>query len=89
MAATICAPDNVAAAQPLVAALTDIAAAHEVEPAAVALAWLLAKPGVVPLPGAKSGAQAARNGRALRHGSLAASRVAISGSSSCSRSAAA
>ena len=41
------------------------AAPHGVEPAAVALAWLLAKPGVVPLAGAKTGEQAARNARAL------------------------
>ncbi|MBX3025706.1 aldo/keto reductase [bacterium] len=59
------AADNVAAAQPLLAALTAIAAAHAVDPAAVALAWLLAQPGVVPLAGAKTGEQAAANARAL------------------------
>ncbi len=63
--ATWFAADNVAAAQPVIAALRAIAAAHAVDPAAVALAWLLAKPGVVPLAGAKSGEQAARNARAL------------------------
>ena len=59
------AADNVAAARPVIDALTAIAAAHGVDAAAVALAWLLAKPGVVPLPGAKTGEQAARNARAL------------------------
>jgi aryl-alcohol dehydrogenase-like predicted oxidoreductase len=56
---------NVAAAQSVVAELRSIAAAHGVESAAVALAWLLAKPGVVPLAGAKTGEQAARNAKAL------------------------
>jgi aryl-alcohol dehydrogenase-like predicted oxidoreductase len=55
---------NVAAAQAVVAKLREIAAAHEVEAATVALAWLLAK-GVVPLAGAKSGEQAASNAKAL------------------------
>ena len=59
------APANVAAAQPVVAALRAIAGAHAVTPAASALAWLLAKPGVVPLAGAKSGEQATANARAL------------------------
>ena len=45
--------------------LRTISAAHGVEPTAVALAWLLAKPGVVPLAGAKSGEQAAQNAKAL------------------------
>jgi aryl-alcohol dehydrogenase-like predicted oxidoreductase len=56
---------NVAAAQPVVAALRSVAAAHDADAGAVALAWLLAKPGVVPLAGAKNGEQAARNARAL------------------------
>lgn len=56
---------NVAAAQPVIAALRALADAHGVDPAAVALAWLLAKPGVIPLAGAKTGEQAARNARAL------------------------
>jgi len=59
------AADNVAAARPVIDALTAMAGAHGVDAAAVALAWLLAKPGVVPLPGAKTGEQAARNARAL------------------------
>jgi aryl-alcohol dehydrogenase-like predicted oxidoreductase len=56
---------NLAAAQPVIDTLEAIAGAHDVCPAAVALAWLLAKPGVVPLAGAKTGEQAARNAKAL------------------------
>ncbi len=58
-------PANVAAAQPVVAALREMAGRHGVDAAAVALAWLLAKPGVVPLAGAKTGEQATRNAKAL------------------------
>lgn len=56
---------NVAAAQPVVAELRALAEAQGVDEAAIALAWLLAKPGVVPLAGAKSGEQAERNAKAL------------------------
>ncbi len=59
------AASNVAAAQPVVAELRSIAAAHGVDAAAAAIAWLLAKPGVVPLPGAKTAEQAAGNAKAL------------------------
>jgi aryl-alcohol dehydrogenase-like predicted oxidoreductase len=48
-----------------VATLQRIAAAHGVEAATIAIAWLLAKPDVVPLAGAKTGEQAARNAQAL------------------------
>lgn len=58
--------DNVAAAQPVIALLRAIAAAHAVEPATVAIAWLLAKPGVVAIPGARTGQQALSNARALQ-----------------------
>lgn len=58
-------PENVAAAQPVVAALRRLADTYGVDPAAVAIAWLLAKPGVVPLVGVKTGEQAARNAKAL------------------------
>jgi aryl-alcohol dehydrogenase-like predicted oxidoreductase len=58
-------PGNVAAAQPIVATLRAMADARGVDVAAVALAWLLAKPGVVPLAGAKTKEQAANNARAL------------------------
>ncbi len=56
---------NVAAVQPVIATLQAIAGAHGVEAAAVAIAWLLSQPGVVPLAGAKTGEQAARNAAAL------------------------
>jgi aryl-alcohol dehydrogenase-like predicted oxidoreductase len=59
------APANIAAAQPVIAALRAMADARGVVPAAIALAWLLAKPGVVPLAGAKTGEQAAANAQAL------------------------
>jgi aryl-alcohol dehydrogenase-like predicted oxidoreductase len=59
------AADNVAAAAPVIGALHAIGEGHGVAPAAVALAWLLAQPGVVPLAGAKTGEQAARNAGAL------------------------
>jgi aryl-alcohol dehydrogenase-like predicted oxidoreductase len=58
-------PANVAAAETVIAVLRATAARHGVDVAAVALAWLLAKPGVVPLAGAKTGEQATRNARAL------------------------
>jgi aryl-alcohol dehydrogenase-like predicted oxidoreductase len=55
---------NVAAAQPVIVKLREIAESHAVEAATVAIAWLLAK-GVIPLVGAKTGEQAARNAKAL------------------------
>jgi aryl-alcohol dehydrogenase-like predicted oxidoreductase len=58
-------PANVAAAQPVVAKLRSISDVHGVDAAAVAIAWLLAKPGVIPIAGAKTGEQAARNAKAL------------------------
>jgi len=56
---------NRAAAQPVLEQLRAIADVHGTEAATVALAWLLAKPGVVALAGAKTGAQAAGNAKAL------------------------
>lgn len=56
---------NVAAATPVVAALRELAVMHRVEPAAIALAWCLRKRDVLPLAGAKTGAQAAANAVAL------------------------
>jgi len=58
-------PENIAAAQPVVAKLRTIGERHGVEPAAVALAWLLGQPDVIPLAGAKTGAQARQNADAL------------------------
>jgi aryl-alcohol dehydrogenase-like predicted oxidoreductase len=60
------APASLAAAAPLVALLREIGAAQGGRPPEqVALAWLMAKPGVVPIAGAKTGAQAAVNAGAL------------------------
>ena len=56
---------NLTAAEPVIGTLRAIADAHGVEAAAVAIAWLLARPGVVPLAGAKSGEQARQNAQAL------------------------
>lgn len=56
---------NVAEAQPVIAKLREIADGQGADAAAVAIAWLLAK-GVVPLVGAKTGEQAARNAKALQ-----------------------
>jgi aryl-alcohol dehydrogenase-like predicted oxidoreductase len=58
-------PANVAAAQPVIETLQAIGKAHGVDATAVALAWLLAQPGVVPLAGAKTREQATRNAKAL------------------------
>ncbi|APR87455.1 Aldo/keto reductase [Minicystis rosea] len=58
--------ESLRAAAPLVRLLRDIGAAHgDKPPGAVALAWLTAKDGVVPLAGAKTGAQAKSNAAAL------------------------
>lgn len=59
------APDNVTAAQPVTDLLRAIGAGHGVEPAAVALAWLLTQPEVVPLAGARTAEQARCNAAAL------------------------
>jgi len=56
---------NLAAAQPVLSQLRAIAETRNVEAATVAIAWLLAKPGVLPLAGAKTGEQAKRNAAAL------------------------
>jgi len=56
--------ENVEAAQPVVGLLQTIADKHGVDAAAVAIAWLLARE-VVPIAGAKTGAQAVQNAKAL------------------------
>lgn len=53
------------AAQPVVALLRAIGAAHGKSPAQVALRWLLEQPLVIPIPGAKNAAQAKANAEAL------------------------
>jgi aryl-alcohol dehydrogenase-like predicted oxidoreductase len=58
-------PDHIAAAQPLIATLSEIGSRHQVGPATIAIAWLLAQPGVIPIPGAKRQDQAIQNAAAL------------------------
>ena len=60
------APAHLAAAAPVAALLREVgAAAGDRPPEQVALNWLRAKPGVIPLAGARTGEQAARNAGAL------------------------
>src|SRR5205807_5141535 len=46
--------ENLHRAEPLLAVLREVAAAHEAQPAQIALAWLLGLPRVVVIPGASS-----------------------------------
>jgi aryl-alcohol dehydrogenase-like predicted oxidoreductase len=52
-------------AQPVVALLGEIGERHSKTPAQVALRWLIEQDGVLPIPGAKNGSQAAGNAEAL------------------------
>lgn len=54
-------PDNLERAAPLLEILGEVAAAHHVTPAQVALAWLVRRPNVVVIPGASSVEQAEQN----------------------------
>ncbi|SNS66893.1 Predicted oxidoreductase [Geodermatophilus pulveris] len=56
--------ENLRRAQPLLDVLREVAAAHDVTPAQVALAWLVSLPGVVAIPGASSVAQVEANAAA-------------------------
>jgi aryl-alcohol dehydrogenase-like predicted oxidoreductase len=47
-------PENLDAGTPLIETLRQVAKAHDATPAQVALAWLIAKPNVVAIPGASS-----------------------------------
>ncbi|WP_437620392.1 aldo/keto reductase [Sorangium sp. So ce1151] len=59
-------PANVAAAVPVVGLLAEIGRGHGGKsPEQVALNWLMQQPGVLPIPGAKNGAQARSNVGAL------------------------
>jgi aryl-alcohol dehydrogenase-like predicted oxidoreductase len=49
--------ENLRRAEPLLAVLREVADAHDARPAQIALAWLLAQPQVVVIPGASSVAQ--------------------------------
>lgn len=50
---------------PVIALLREIGARYDQGPAQVALRWLIENPLVLPIPGAKNGAQAAANAQAL------------------------
>jgi aryl-alcohol dehydrogenase-like predicted oxidoreductase len=56
--------ENLRRAEPVLAALRELARAHQAAPAQVALAWVIAHPGVVAIPGAKSVAQVEANAAA-------------------------
>jgi aryl-alcohol dehydrogenase-like predicted oxidoreductase len=57
-------PENLRLAEPLLDALRTVAVAHEATPSQVALAWLIARPNVVVIPGASSAAQVELNAAA-------------------------
>jgi aryl-alcohol dehydrogenase-like predicted oxidoreductase len=54
-------PENLERAQPLIAALREVAEAHAVSPAQIALAWVIHSPAVAAIPGASSVAQLESN----------------------------
>lgn len=59
-------PERLAEAAPVVSLLREIGAAHGGRPPEqIALAWLMANPGILPIAGAKTGAQATTNAGAL------------------------
>ena len=57
--------DGLKKAQPVVALLGEIGARYSKTPAQVALRWLIEQEGILPIPGAKNGRQAASNAEAL------------------------
>jgi aryl-alcohol dehydrogenase-like predicted oxidoreductase len=57
--------DGLEKAQPVVALLREIGEGYSRSPAQVALRWLIEQEGVLPIPGAKDGTQAASNAQAL------------------------
>ena len=57
-------PEGRARWRPLISALREIAQAHRATPSQVSLAWLIAKPNVVAIPGASSVQQAEENAAA-------------------------
>jgi aryl-alcohol dehydrogenase-like predicted oxidoreductase len=66
--------DALKKAQPVVALLREIGEDYSKTPAQVALRWLIEREGVLPIPGAKNGRQAASNAEALSF-SLAAGEI--------------
>jgi aryl-alcohol dehydrogenase-like predicted oxidoreductase len=59
-------------AQPVLSLLGEIGERHAKTPAQVALRWLIEQDGVLPIPGAKTGRQAASNAEALSFSLVAA-----------------
>lgn len=57
-------PENLARAEPLFAALREVADRHGATPAQIALAWVIRRPNVVAIPGASSVAQLESNAAA-------------------------
>lgn len=57
-------PHNLRAAAPLLDAVRDIARVHEALPAQIAIAWLIRRPNVVAIPGARSVSQLEENAAA-------------------------
>jgi aryl-alcohol dehydrogenase-like predicted oxidoreductase len=57
--------EGLSKAQPVVALLREIGEGYSRTPAQVALRWLIEQDGVLPIPGAKNGEQAASNAQAL------------------------
>jgi aryl-alcohol dehydrogenase-like predicted oxidoreductase len=57
--------DGLKKVQPVMARLREIGEGHARTPAQVALRWLMEQEGVLPIPGAKNGRQAASNAEAL------------------------
>jgi aryl-alcohol dehydrogenase-like predicted oxidoreductase len=64
--------DGLKKMQPVVALLREIGEGHAKTPAQVALRWLIERKGVLPIPGAKNGRQAAGNAEALSFSLVAA-----------------
>jgi aryl-alcohol dehydrogenase-like predicted oxidoreductase len=56
---------SIGRAMPVIEALEEIGRRYERSAAQVALNWLAAQPGVIPIPGAKNGKQAEDNARAI------------------------
>ena len=59
--------ENLRRVEPLLAVLREVADAHDAKPAQIALAWLLALPRVVVIPGASSVEQVEFNVGRRRH----------------------
>jgi aryl-alcohol dehydrogenase-like predicted oxidoreductase len=77
--------DGLKKAQPVVAMLREIGERSSKTPAQVALRWLMEQEGVLPIPGAKNGRQAASNAEALSFSLVAAEIQALDQATTASR----